>query len=85
MSSDIVQDCIKNNVNGSGYKRLSLANITEIPIAVPSIQEQQKVANILDQFDKLVNSISEGLPAEIELRRQQYEYYRNKLLSFEEL
>ena len=85
LSSDIVQDWIKNNVNGSGYKSLSLANITEIPIAVPSIQEQQKVANILDQFDKLVNSISEGLPAEIELRRQQYEYYRNKLLSFEEL
>ena len=85
LSSDIVQDWIKNNVNGSGYKSLSLANINEIPIAVPSIQEQQKVANILDQFDKLVNSISEGLPAEIEFRRQQYEYYRNKLLSFEEL
>lgn len=85
LSSDIVQDWIKNNVNGSGYKSLSLANINEIPIVVPSIQEQQKIANILDQFDKLVNSISEGLPAEIEFRRQQYEYYRNKLLSFEEL
>ena len=85
MSSDIVKDWIKNNVNGSGYKSLSLVNINEIPIAVPSIQEQQKVANILDQFDKLVDSISEGLPAEIEFRRQQYEYYRNKLLSFEEL
>ena len=85
LSSDIVQDWIKNNVNGSGYKSLSLANINEIPIAVPSIQEQQKVANILDQFDKLINDISEGLPAEIELRRQQYEYYRNKLLSFKEI
>ena len=41
--------------------------------------------NILSKFDKLINDISEGLPAEIELRRQQYEYYRNKLLSFEEL
>lgn len=85
LSSDIVQDWIKNNVNGSGYKSLSLANINEIPIAVPSIQEQQKVANILDQFDKLINDISKGLPAEIELRRQQYEYYRNKLLSFKEI
>ena len=43
------------------------------------------IVNILDKFDALVNDISEGLPAEIELRRKQYEYYRNKLLSFEEL
>ena len=41
--------------------------------------------NILDKFDKLVNDLSEGLPAEIEARRKQYEYYRNKLLSFEEV
>lgn len=85
LSSDIVQNWIKNTVNGSEYKSLSLANINEIPIAVPSIQEQQKVANILEQFDKLINDILEGLPAEIELRRQQYEYYRNKLLSFKEI
>ena len=85
LSSDNVQDWIKNNVNGAGYKSLSLANINEIPIAVPSIEEQKRVANILDKFDKLVNDITVGLPAEIELRRKQYEYYRNKLLSFEEL
>ena len=85
LSSDIVQDWIKNNVNGAGYKSLSLANINEIPVAVPSVEEQQRVSNILDKFDKLVNDISIGLPAEIELRRKQYEYYRNKLLSFEEI
>lgn len=85
LSSDAVQDWIKNNVNGAGYKSLSLANINEIPIAVPSFEEQQKIANILDKFNKLVNDISVGLPVEIELRRKQYEYYRNKLLSFEEL
>ena len=43
------------------------------------------IDSLFDQFDKLVNNISDGLPAEIELRRKQYEYYRNKLLSFEEL
>lgn len=43
------------------------------------------IVSILERFDKLINDISEGLPAEIELRRKQYEYYRNKLLSFEEL
>ena len=55
----------------------------EIP--VPSLEEQEKIVNILDKFDKLVNDISEGLPAEIEARRKQYEYYRNKLLCFEEV
>lgn len=59
--------------------------IKNLVIELPSLQEQEKIVNILDKFNKLVNDISEGLPAEIEARRKQYEYYRNKLLSFEEL
>jgi len=47
-----------------------------------SLEIQLAIVSILDKFDKLTTSISEGLPAEIELRRKQYEYYRNKLLSF---
>ena len=47
--------------------------------------EQQRIVNILDKFEKLTNDISVGLPAEIEARRKQYEYYRNKLLTFKEL
>ena len=63
------------------YKRhWSVAKETLIPI--PPIEEQERIAGILDKFDTLVNSISEGLPREIELRRKQYEYYREKLLSF---
>ena len=54
-------------------------------IPVPTIEKQNKIVNILERFETLINDISEGLPAEIELRKQQYEYYRNKLLSFEEL
>ena len=54
-------------------------------IPVPPLEEQNRIIGILDKFDKLVNDISEGLPAEIEARRKQYEYYRNKLLSFEEV
>ncbi len=54
-------------------------------VKIPDISIQRKIVNILDKFDKLINDISEGLPAEIALRRKQYEYYRNKLLSFEEL
>jgi type I restriction enzyme S subunit len=59
--------------------------LNEYPIPIPSISEQQRIVNILDRFDKLCNDISEGLPAEIEARRKQYEYYRDKLLSFKEL
>ena len=57
----------------------------DFEIFVPSINEQTRIVSLLDKFDALVNDITEGIPAEIELRRQQYEYYRNKLLSFEEL
>ena len=49
------------------------------------MMEQKWIINILDKFGKLVNDISEGIPAEIELRRKQYEYYRNKLLNFKEV
>ena len=54
-------------------------------IPVPSIEEQERIVAILDRFDTLCNDISEGLPAEIEGRRKQYEYYRDKLLTFKEL
>ena len=50
----------------------------------PSVEEQERIVQILDKFDKLVNDISEGLPAEIEARQKQYEYYRDKLLTFKE-
>ena len=56
--------------------------LSEIKIPVPSLQTQQKVVDILDKFDTLVNSITEGLPREIELRRKQYEHYRELLLNF---
>ena len=52
------------------------------PIPVPSIEEQDLIVAILDKFDSLANSISEGLPREIELREKQYAYYRDLLLSF---
>jgi len=58
------------------------AYLKKIPI--PPLSEQNYIVSILDKFDKLVNDLSsEGLPAEIAARRQQYEYYRSKLLSFE--
>ena len=59
--------------------------IMSFNVPVPSLEEQQRIVEILDRFDKLCNDISEGLPAEIEARQKQYEYYRDKLLSFKSL
>lgn len=59
--------------------------LNDYPVPIPPIKEQERIVSILDRFDRLCNDISEGLPAEIEARRKQYEYYRDKLLSFEEV
>ena len=56
-----------------------------LEIELPSIDEQKRIVSILDKFEKLCNDISQGLPAEIEARQKQYEYYRDKLLTFKEL
>lgn len=60
----------------------SMPSLREIRIPIPSLIEQEKIANILDNFRKLCNGFDEGLPAEISARQKQYEYYRNKLLQF---
>ena len=69
---------------GGTIKRLYNSRILKQEIPVPSFCEQQRIADILDRFDALVNDISSGLPAEILARRAQYEYYRDRLLSFSE-
>ena len=58
--------------------------IKNIPIALPSLEEQNRIVSILDRFDTLCNDLTAGLPAEIKARQQQYEYYRDKLLTFKE-
>ena len=68
-----------------GVPALNIKELQEMPIKLPTLEKQERIVRILDKFDKLVSVISEGLPAEIELRKKQYEYYRDKLLSFEEL
>lgn len=61
---------------------VSANDMAKILIPVPSLEEQARIVAILDTFDTLTTSISEGLPKEIELRKKQYEYYRDRLLSF---
>ena len=62
----------------------SVPAIKDILIPLPPLAEQKRIVAILDRFDSLCNSLTEGLPAEIALRKKQYEYYRDKLLSFKE-
>lgn len=61
---------------------LSAADMQKITVPIPPLSEQKRIADILDKFDTLTASISEGLPKEIALRKKQYEYYREKLLTF---
>lgn len=71
-------------ITGTKVRRISEKGLSRIRIPVPSIEEQRRIADVLDRFDALVNDISSGLPAEIAARRTQYEYYRDRLLSFPE-
>ncbi|SUW65491.1 Type I restriction enzyme specificity protein MPN_089 [Buttiauxella agrestis] len=73
---------IEWSTDGGTIKRLYNTNIRQTKIAVPPLEEQCRIVTILDKFDALVNNISIGLPAEIAARRKQYEYYREKLLTF---
>lgn len=72
-------------ITGTKVRRVNAGNLAKILIPVPSPEEQARIVSILDKFDSLTNSISEGLPREIELRQKQYEYYRDLLLNFPKL
>lgn len=87
--------CIVNFMpflTGGGRAKLTKGEMIKIPVPIPcpdnptkSLAEQTRIVSILDKFDALTNSISEGLPREINLRQKQYEYYRDLLLSFRRL
>ena len=69
-------------ISGAAQPKLNKKNLESIRIPNPSPEEKERIVSILDKFDALTNSITEGLPREIELRQKQYEYYRDMLLSF---
>lgn len=83
IKSNYLKKYIEQNVKGSAQPNLNLEQLNNFLIPIPPIEEQERIVSILDKFDTLTTSISEGLPKEIELRKKQYEYYRNLMLSFE--
>ena len=76
---------IKKYVSIGKICAINAQGIGKALIPIPSLEEQQRIVTILDSFDALCNDLTSGLPAEIEARRKQYEYYRDKLLTFKEV
>lgn len=81
----VLDEYCKENLNQGNFASVDMRKFNEFEFPMPSLEEQDHIVAILDRFDKLCNDISEGLPAEIEARQKQYEYYRDKLLNFKEI
>lgn len=79
-----VQTEFARRAGGGTVQNLNADIVKAVVVPVPPLDEQQRIVAILDKFDALVNDLSIGLPAELAARRKQYEYYRDRLLTFEE-
>lgn len=80
--TELFQSQKRKFITGTKVRRVNAKDLAKIQIPLPPLSVQREIVEILDKFDTLCNSISEGLPKEMELRRKQYEYYRNQLLTF---
>lgn len=79
-------DVLRNKAGIMGsMPQISLDDTENMIIPMPSLKDQERIVSILDKFDSYCNDLSQGLPAEIEARQKQYEYYRDKLLRFKPL
>ena len=83
-SSDVQGYWISKANSGGAVANLNSDIVRSTPIPVPPLAEQQRIVDILDRFSTLTTDITAGLPAEIEARRKQYEYYREQLLTFKQ-
>ena len=78
----LLKEHLENLNKASGVPSLTQEILNKVVLLVPSCEEQERIVKILDRFDTLCNDLTSGLPAEIEARQKQYEYYRDKLLQF---
>ena len=85
LESKNIKDSIMKMVVGGTVQSISMAELKNIVIPIPPLELQEKIVAILDRFETLVNDLTNGLPAEIAAVKDQYEYYRNKLLTFKKL
>ena len=85
LMTQVVKEAYLKKAAGGTVKSIPMKEMRKLQIPLPSIKKQKELVSIVERFDKLCNDITEGLPAEIEARRKQYEYYRDKLLTFKEL
>ena len=77
-----IKDYLANKSYGSAQDNLNLSTFSSLKIPVPSLEIQSRIVQVLDNFDTVCNDLKIGLPKEIELRQKQYEYFRDKLLTF---
>ena len=85
MDSDLFMRQVKEKTMNAPKANLNASWMKEFDIFVPSIEEQNRIVSLLDKLDSLIKNISVDLPEEMAARRQQYDYYRDRLLSFKEL
>jgi len=85
LSQTKIYNYLNSSWGASTMPAITFGKIWSVKIPILSLEKQKEIVGVLDRFDKLVNDISEGLPAEIKARKQQYEYYRGKLLDFKEI
>ena len=78
------EDVLKGKIRAGAMPTIDANAVNNLQIPVPPLSEQRRIVAILDRFDALCNDLTSGLSAEIEARRKQYEYYRDKLLNFKE-
>lgn len=81
----IVDEWCKNHTNVSGFASVDMEQLKKYMFPIPPLSEQHRIVSILDRFEALASDLTAGIPAELEARRKQYEYYRDKLLNFKRL
>ena len=85
LQTDFIQNQIKAKSSHGSQPNLSMRVLEQIEVDVPPLDVQQRIVNVLDNFDAICSDLNIGLPAEISARQKQYEYYRDLLLSFKSI